>query len=124
MSTHIALSVAPFNAEGDCAICLYPLQSPVATHCGHRFCTACLEQSLSTFGPKCPICRSEQTACQDQHCQICHMIQANANGLRQPNNVAVADRNGEFVTFLAFVMAVVYATWPWPLQLFEHVKPG
>ena len=30
----------------ECGICFHPMKNPVQTHCGHRFCSECLETAM------------------------------------------------------------------------------
>jgi len=46
----------PIRDVLDCALCFKLLHRPVALHCGHTFCAACLQRALST-NPACPLCR-------------------------------------------------------------------
>mmetsp|Transcript_45277 Transcript_45277/g.73738 ORF Transcript_45277/g.73738 Transcript_45277/m.73738 type:complete len:393 (-) Transcript_45277:211-1389(-) len=42
----------------ECSLCYNLLHEPVATKCGHVFCSGCLERSLD-HGKLCPICRDD-----------------------------------------------------------------
>ncbi|SPP82106.1 blast:E3 ubiquitin-protein ligase RMA2 [Drosophila guanche] len=49
------------DINGDCLICVRPKKDPVATHCGHSFCLACLKEYLffnkHTKIRRCPKCQ-------------------------------------------------------------------
>ena len=45
-----------WQKELECPICLRLLHQPIATSCGHTFCSVCLAQSLRRKGA-CPVCR-------------------------------------------------------------------
>ncbi|XP_072279030.1 TNF receptor-associated factor 6-B-like isoform X2 [Pyxicephalus adspersus] len=38
-----------------CPLCLMALQDPLQAPCGHRFCKACILQSIRDDGPNCPL---------------------------------------------------------------------
>ncbi|KAM8938840.1 TNF receptor-associated factor 6 isoform 2-T2 [Pelodytes ibericus] len=45
----------PLENKYECPICLMALREAVQTPCGHRFCKACILQSLRDAGHKCPV---------------------------------------------------------------------
>ncbi|KAJ1675653.1 hypothetical protein EV182_000847, partial [Spiromyces aspiralis] len=48
-------------AEEDfmCPVCQDLVKEPVTTECGHNVCLVCLRRSIKSFGPRCPLCRSD-----------------------------------------------------------------
>ena len=50
-------SLSPIKDNLECAICLEMYNDPRALPCQHVFCNQCLQNVISTAGPKCPECR-------------------------------------------------------------------
>jgi small GTP-binding protein len=47
-----------FEGEFACLICHELMTAPCTTACGHSFCRECLEASINSIGPSCPMCRA------------------------------------------------------------------
>lgn len=50
-------SLADWKSLLDCPLCLSTMRCPIATACGHTFCSECLSKSL-TVASQCPLCRA------------------------------------------------------------------
>ena len=67
---HLRLALTTLTSLVDnsfeCYICLDTYSDPyVIPECLHRFCGACVKESVRTCGPECPTCRARITSRRD-----------------------------------------------------------